>query len=29
VARRYENVKADGHSKMVLAELAALQKPAK
>lgn len=26
VARRYENVKAEGHSKMVLAELAALQK---
>jgi peroxiredoxin Q/BCP len=29
VARRYENVKADGHSKMVLAELAALQQPKK
>lgn len=26
VARRFENVKAEGHSKMVLAELAALQK---
>ena len=26
IARRYENVKAEGHSKMVLAELAALQK---
>jgi len=26
VARRFENVEADGHSKMVLAELAALQK---
>ena len=29
VARRFENVKAEGHSKMVLAELAALQQPAR
>ena len=26
IARRYENVNAEGHSKMVLAELAKLQK---